>query len=52
MIKATKILHKGETRIKVDFPYNQEFIILLRQIEGTKKMFCVSKPDKETNFWF
>ncbi|TAH20445.1 MAG: recombinase XerD [Cytophagales bacterium] len=36
MIKATKIIHKEEQRIKVDFPYNQEFIALLRQVEGAK----------------
>ncbi|MFN8356324.1 MAG: site-specific tyrosine recombinase/integron integrase [Spirosomataceae bacterium] len=34
MIKATKIIHRNETRIKVDFPYNQAFIGLLRRIEG------------------
>ncbi len=36
MIKATKIIHKEETRIKVDFPYNQAMVMLLRQIEGAK----------------
>ena len=36
MIKATKIVHREETRIKVDFPYNQEFVNLLRQVEGAK----------------
>ncbi|TAD95123.1 MAG: recombinase XerD [Bacteroidetes bacterium] len=36
MIKASKIIHKNEIRIKIDFPYNQEFIYLLRQIEGAK----------------
>ncbi|HMS50920.1 MAG TPA: tyrosine-type recombinase/integrase, partial [Chitinophagales bacterium] len=36
MIKASKITHKGETRIKIDCPYNQEFITLLRQIKGAK----------------
>ncbi len=36
MIKATKIIHKQEERIKVDFPYNQEFIALLRQVDGAK----------------
>ncbi len=36
MIKATKIVHREETRIKVDFPYNQEFIALLRKVEGAK----------------
>ncbi|MDX1904011.1 MAG: site-specific integrase [Thermonemataceae bacterium] len=36
MIKATKIIHKNQLRIKVNFPYNQEFIQLLRQIEDAK----------------
>lgn len=36
MIKATKIIHRNEARIKIDFPYNQEFIALLRQVEGAK----------------
>jgi site-specific recombinase XerD len=36
MIKATKIIHKEQIRIKVDFPYNQESIALLRQVEGAK----------------
>lgn len=35
-IKAIKIIHRGETRIKVDFPYNQAFIALLKQIENAK----------------
>ncbi len=35
-MKVTKIIHNLEPRIKVDFPYNQAFIILLRQIEGAK----------------
>lgn len=34
MIKATKIIHREQTRIKVNFPYNQAHIILLRQIAG------------------
>jgi integrase/recombinase XerD len=36
MIKATKIIHREQTRIKVDFPYNQAFIALVRQIEDAK----------------
>ncbi len=36
MIKATKIIHREQTRIKVNFPYNQEFVVMLRQIEGAK----------------
>ncbi len=36
MIKATKIIHKAQTRIKVDFPYNQTFVALLRQIEDAR----------------
>lgn len=36
MIKATKIIHREEPRIKVNFPYNQAFIKMLRQIEDAK----------------
>lgn len=36
MIKATKIIHRAQIRIKVDFPYNQAFIALLRQIEDDR----------------
>lgn len=35
-MKATKIIHKGEERIKVDFPYNQDIASKLRQINGAK----------------
>ena len=31
-MKATKIIHKGKTRIKLDFPYNQQTICLIKQI--------------------
>ncbi len=36
MIKASKIIHKEQQRIKIDFPYNQEFISLLRKVDGAK----------------
>lgn len=35
-MQATKIFHKGEERIKVDFPYNQDIASKLRQIIGAK----------------
>jgi hypothetical protein len=35
-MKAEKIEHKGEKRIKIDFPFNQEIASLLKQIIGTK----------------
>ncbi len=35
-MKAEKIIHKGEPRIKIDFPYNKSIIIKLRQIPDTK----------------
>ena len=31
-MKATKIIHRNKTRIRVDFPYNIEMVSLLRQI--------------------
>lgn len=36
MVKATKIVHRNETRIRVDFPFNDTFVAMLRQIEGAK----------------
>ena len=36
MIKATKILHQEEPRIKVNFPYNQAFIKTLLGHESSK----------------
>ncbi len=35
-MKASKIFHKGQYRIKVDFPYNIELANLIKQIEGAK----------------
>ena len=35
-IKATKIIHKGETRIKVEFPFDEQTVTKLRQIPNTK----------------
>ena len=35
-MKACKILHKGEPRIRVDFPFNQETASKLRQISDTR----------------
>ena len=36
MLEASKILHKGQPRIKVDFPYNQAFVELLRQVPDAR----------------
>jgi integrase/recombinase XerD len=33
MIKATKIIHREQTRIKINLPYNQAYISLVCQIE-------------------
>ncbi len=35
-MKAEKIIHKGEHRIKIYFPYNQSIAVTLRQITGAK----------------
>ena len=35
-MKAEKIEHKGEKRIKIDFPFNQEIASLLKQINDAK----------------
>ena len=35
-MKATKIIHRNETRIRVDFPYNAEMVSKLRQIPDAR----------------
>ena len=35
-MKASKISHRGEHRIKVDFPYNQEFVSKLKQVSDAR----------------
>ena len=35
-MKADKIIHQGEERIKIDFPFNQAIASKLRQIIGAK----------------
>jgi len=35
-MQATKIIHNGEPRIKVDFPYNQAIAAMLKQIPDAK----------------
>jgi len=35
-MRATKIIHRGESRIKVDFPYNQKIAALIKQIPDAK----------------
>jgi len=35
-MKASKIVHKNENRIKIDFPYNQEMASTLRQIPDSR----------------
>ncbi|MDR3653209.1 MAG: tyrosine-type recombinase/integrase [Paludibacter sp.] len=36
MIKASKIVHRNEARIRVDFPYNAEMVSKLRQIADAR----------------
>jgi site-specific recombinase XerD len=36
IMKASKIVHKNENRIKIDFPYNQEMASKLRQITDAR----------------
>jgi len=35
-MKASKIIHRSLARIRVDFPYNQEMVSLLRQIADAR----------------
>jgi len=36
MVKAAKIIHRNEARIRVDFPYNQELVSKLKQIPDAR----------------
>ena len=36
MINCSKIFHQEQNRIKVDFPYNNALVVLLRQIDDAK----------------
>ena len=36
LMHAIKILHKGEQRIKVNFPYNYRTVMLIKKIPGAK----------------
>ena len=36
MIKASKIIHRDQFRIRVDFPYNQSFTSTLKQVEDAR----------------
>ncbi len=33
-MKVIKIQHRGEIRIRLDFPYDQEFFMKVKQIKG------------------
>jgi len=35
-MKPSKIIHRGEYRIKIDFPYNQQYIKKVREIDNAK----------------
>ena len=35
-MKTTRINHKNQSRIKVDFPYNQEIVRIFRQIKDAR----------------
>ena len=41
-MKATKIIHNGTARIKVDFPFNQQIVSILKQIADVRWSATVS----------
>ena len=52
-MKASKILHKGEFRIKIDFPYNQEYIKKIKEINDarwSKTLACWHIPYSKDAF--
>ena len=40
-MKASKIIHKGEKRIKIDFPYNVEIASIIKQIQDARWSFSL-----------
>ena len=44
-MKTTRINHKNQSRIKVDFPYNQEIVRIFRQTRWSRTQGAWHIPD-------
>jgi integrase/recombinase XerD len=53
-MKISKVIHKGQARIKVDFPYNQHFTAIIKQIKDARwsqKLKAWHIPDEKNSFY-
>lgn len=53
-MKISKIIHKGQSRIKVDFPYNQHFTAIIKQIKDARwsqNLKAWHIPDEKNSFY-
>ncbi|PWK17062.1 site-specific recombinase XerD [Arcicella aurantiaca] len=53
-MKISKIIHKGQSRIKVDFPYNQHFTAIIKQIKDARwsqNLKTWHIPDEKKSFY-
>lgn len=53
-MKISKVVHKEQNRIKVDFPYNQHFTAIIKQIKDARwsqKLRAWHIPDEKHSFY-
>ena len=53
-MKISKLIHKGQSRIKVDFPYNQHFTAIIKQIKDARwsqNLKAWHIPDEKNSFY-
>jgi site-specific recombinase XerD len=53
-MKISKVIHKGQSRIKVDFPYNQHFTAIIKQIKDARwsqNLKAWHIPDEKNSFY-
>jgi single-strand DNA-binding protein len=53
-MKIFKVIHKGQSRIKIDFPYNQHFTAIIKQIKDARwsqQLNAWHIPDDKSSFY-
>ena len=53
-MKISKLIYKGQSRIKVDFPYNQHFTAIIKQIKDARwsqNLKAWHIPDEKNSFY-
>jgi integrase/recombinase XerD len=53
-MKISKVIHNGQSRIKVDFPYNQHFTAIIKQIKDARwsqNLKAWHIPDEKNSFY-